>query len=293
MTRINALPTANIFDLNDSIPVDGSNGTRRLVGAEAFGRLADTFATNAQFHKNIFRGKKLGTSFTADQKNAISNGTFENLYIGDYWQNAGTEWILADMDYWFGIGQTPQTLVNKHHIVIIPRTVLGNAQMNTTATNSGGYLAANIRSRFSSIVAQVKNFFGQTNLLTVRRPFSSASNGGRATDRQWIDATCELMSERMVYGSPVFEIQNIEPANGANPNQHFAWNHTADLSQLALFRLAPEFKVAGAAGYNVDSGYWLNTMAKWDHFCICVGGAADCLPANESHGIRPVMAITG
>lgn len=293
MTRITDLTEATSLAQTDAVAIDGASGTRRLSMTQAFGRLADTFAQNAYFHRNIYRGQKLGNSFTSGQKNAIRSGTFDNLYIGDYWTDGGTDWIIADMDYWYGIGRNSATLIRTHHVNIIPRLSMGTSVMNTTATNEGGYAAANIRSKFAGIVSQVNNFFGGGALLNAPRVFSTGSDGGMATTMNWIDVcTCELMSERMVYGSPVFEIQNGKPASASNQNSAFAWNHTTDMNQLALFRLAPRFRMASGDG-QIDNGWWLNTMAKWDHFCCCIYGRADCLPANTALGIRPIMGITG
>lgn len=41
--------------------------------------------SNAGFHNSVYRGKYLGTAVTDTQWTAIGNGTFEDLYIGDYW----------------------------------------------------------------------------------------------------------------------------------------------------------------------------------------------------------------
>lgn len=293
MTRITDLTEATTLAQTDAIAVDGASGTRKLSMTQAFGRLADTFAQNAYFHRNVYRGQNLGRSFTNDQKNAIRSGTFDNLYIGDYWTDGGTDWIITDMDYWYGIGRNSATLVKTHHVNIIPRLPMGTSVMNTNATNTGGYIGANIRTKFAAIVSQVNNFFGGGSLLNAPRPFSSQTDSGMATATSWLDVcTCELMSERMVYGSPVFEIQNGKPAGASNQNSAFAWNHTTDMTQLALFRLAPRFRMASGDG-QVDNGWWLNTLAKWDHFCVCKNGMADCLPANTALGIRPIMGITG
>ena len=293
MTRITDLTEATSLAQTDAVAVDGASGTRKLSMTQAFGRLADTFSQNSYFHRNIYRGQKLGNSFTSDQKNAIRSGTFDNLYIGDYWSDGGTDWIIADMDYWYGIGRDSATLIKSHHVNIIPRLSMGTAVMNTTATNEGGYVSANIRTKFNNIVSQVNNFFGGGSLMNAPRVFSTAADGGMATAMNWIDnCTCELMSERMVYGSPVFEIQNGKPAGASNQNSAFAWNHTTDMNQLALFRLAPRFRMASGDG-QIDNGWWLNTMAKWDHFCCCIYGRADCLPDNTALGIRPIMGIIG
>lgn len=39
----------------------------------------------AGFHNSIFRGKNLGSTITDAQYTAISTGTFDDLFVGDYW----------------------------------------------------------------------------------------------------------------------------------------------------------------------------------------------------------------
>lgn len=41
---------------------------------------------DAGLHNSIARGKFLGTTITEEQYNEIHNGTFKDLYIGDYWR---------------------------------------------------------------------------------------------------------------------------------------------------------------------------------------------------------------
>lgn len=41
--------------------------------------------SNAGFHNSIYRGKNLGTSVTSAQWAAIKAGTFDDMFIGDYW----------------------------------------------------------------------------------------------------------------------------------------------------------------------------------------------------------------
>ena len=68
MTRITDLTEATTLAQTDAVAVDGASGTRKLSMTQAFGRLADTFSQNAYFHRNIYRGKSLGNSYTAVQK---------------------------------------------------------------------------------------------------------------------------------------------------------------------------------------------------------------------------------
>lgn len=91
---------------------------------------------NAGAHNSIYRGKNLGTTVTEEQWEAISSGTFTDLYIGDYWVIGGVNWRIAAFDYYLNCGDTSFT---KHHAVIVPDTCLYNAQMNTTNVTTGAY----------------------------------------------------------------------------------------------------------------------------------------------------------
>jgi hypothetical protein len=45
--------------------------------------------TGAGFHSSIYRGKYLGDTYTDAQKEAIANGSFDGLFVGDYWRING------------------------------------------------------------------------------------------------------------------------------------------------------------------------------------------------------------
>ena len=90
-------------------------------------------------HNGIFRGKCLGTSVTDAQWAEIKAGTFNDMYIGDYWTIDGVDWVIAAFDYYFGTGDIECTA---HHVVIVPRGVLYNAPMNSTHTTDGAYFGS-------------------------------------------------------------------------------------------------------------------------------------------------------
>ena len=51
---------------------------------DAINTILESFIYSGVVHNSIYRGKYLGTSVTTAQYTAISAGTFEDLYIGDY-----------------------------------------------------------------------------------------------------------------------------------------------------------------------------------------------------------------
>ena len=70
---------------------------------------------------SIFRGKCLGDSLTAEQAAAIKAGTFQDMFVGDYWTIGVVNYRIAHLDYWLRCGDAECT---KHHAVIVPDTCL-------------------------------------------------------------------------------------------------------------------------------------------------------------------------
>lgn len=54
-------------------------------------------ALSPEMHRNIFRGKHLGESITEEQLEVIRDGSFADLYVGDYWEINGTKYRIADI----------------------------------------------------------------------------------------------------------------------------------------------------------------------------------------------------
>ena len=86
----------------------------------------NVFSDSAAAHNSIYRGKNLTDVYTVDEIcQRISTGTFEDLYIGDYFDISittslgGTETVrcvLAGFDIMWNNGDTAFT---KHHAVIL------------------------------------------------------------------------------------------------------------------------------------------------------------------------------
>ena len=136
--KITDLSRATTPVANDLVIVETSSGTKAMKYEDLTNPAIEKAEENAALNldnRNTYRGKNLGSSVTAAQKASIQNGSFDGLFIGDYWTIGGVKWLIADMDYWYNCGDTAFT---KHHLVIIPETALYNAQMNTTNTTEGG-----------------------------------------------------------------------------------------------------------------------------------------------------------
>lgn len=236
-------------------------------------------ANNAGAHNSLYRGKNLGTSITAAQWVAIKAGTFEDMFIGDYWVIGGVNWRIAEFDCWLNFGSTQTTA---HHVVIVPDTSLYNAQMNTSNTTSGGYVgSAMYTANLANAKTAINNAFGSTHILSHKEYLTSGiASDGRPNAGDWYDSTVELMTEAMVYGDSVFRTSAI----GTDP-----WStnriYTVDYSQLALFRL-DRSKICNR------TTWWLRDIVSAAHFAyVNNGGYAGNYGASYSHGVRPAFAI--
>ncbi len=212
-------------------------------------------------HRNIFRGKHLGESITEEQLEVIRDGSFADLYVGDYWEINGVKYRIADINYWKNVGYPESEKVQKPHILIVPDTILGSGQMNTGNSTSGGYKSSTMKTvRLNQIANSLPDAF--KNILISHRIFS---------DETWITASIDLMNEVMVHGTYICT---------DNSNKQ-----TSDTQQLSLFRLCPELK-------SIGQNYWLRNVAgSQTYTLISQYGDASSDMATSTYGIRPVFAI--
>lgn len=223
------------------------------------GAMLNEFIDNPYMHRNVFRGKNLGEFITDEQLAAIRDGSFADLYVGDYWEKDGVRYRIADINYWKGVGY--QESVQKPHILIVPDTILGSGQMHTSNSTSGGYKSSTMKNaRLNQIANSLPDAF--KNILISHRMFS---------DGAWINASVDLMNEVMVHGTCICT---------DNSNKQ-----TSDTQQLAMFRLVPELKTIGA-------NYWLRNLSSAQTYTLVsqYGDASNDM-ATSTYGIRPVFGI--
>lgn len=237
--------------------------------------LAQLTYDNAGAHNSIYRGKNLGTTVTEEQWEAISSGTFTDLYIGDYWVIGGVNWRIAAFDYYLNCGDTSFT---KHHAVIVPDTCLYSAQMNTTNVTTGAYKgSAMYTANLTQAKSTINSAFGSSHVLSHRIYLSNATSNGRASAGEWTDSTVDLMCEHMVYGSGIFS----PVSDGSNvPN-----NYRVEKGQLPLFALEPS-RIC-----NRDT-WWLRDVITAATFAyVNNNGLANYTNASSSIGVRPAFCI--
>ena len=257
--------------------------TKAVEGTEA--KIAPLLFNNAGAHNAIYRGKLLGSTVTTAQYAAIKAGTFDDLYIGDYWTIGGVNYRIAAFDYYLNNGDTNCTT---HHVVIVPDTCLYNAQMHNTSsggwesgaanTTAGGYVGSDMyKSNLEQAKTTIKSAFSG-HVLKHRIYLTNAVANGRASGGAWCDSEVDLMCEQMVYGSGIFS----PVSDGSNVPA----NYRVEKSQLPLFQHEPS-RICNCAPWWLRDVITASTFASVD-----LDGLADCNGASNSRGVRPAFCIS-
>lgn len=276
--KITDLSRATTPVANDLVIVETSSGTKAMKYEDLTNPAIEKAEENAALNldnRNTYRGKNLGSSVTAAQKAAIQNGSFDGLFIGDYWTIGGVKWLIADMDYWYNCGDTAFT---KHHLVIIPETALYNAQMNVTNITEGGYVnSAMYKTNLANAKSTISSAFGDM-VLTHRELLTNAVTNGRPSGGAWYDSTVELPNECMMYGHLHF--------SPTSDGSSVPYIYTIDKTQLSLFALRPALIVDRL------HAQWLRDVVSSAYFANVYGiGLTASSGASISSGVRPVFAI--
>ena len=253
----------------------------------------------AENHNNIFRGDDLfAKGYTIDDICAmISDGSFSDIYIGDYFTLSGdianvpcfveqtsddgtkslvestqtvaynTKFRIAGLDTYLNTGDTAFA---QHHAVIVPDKNIGTNRMNSTNTAVGGYVNSFM---FASVLPVYNTHFDvklNNHLLTHREILSSSATNSTANNWEWHDIKINLMSEPEVYGSNLW---------GNN------YDAGVNYRQFPLFRIASK--------YICDRNWcWLKAVAGGNEFvAMTSNGNATRNGAGVALAVRPCFCI--
>lgn len=277
LTGITTPADANLIPIHDGTGLKNITfaNFRNKVNEPMDAKVAPLLFNNAAAHNAIYRGKNLGTAVTSAQYAAIKAGTFEDLYIGDYWVINGVNWRIAAFDYYLNCGDTSCTT---HHAVIVPDTCLYNHVMNDSNVTTGGYTGSKMYTEgLEQAKTTIKAAFSG-HVLSHRVYLVNAVTDGHPSAGAWFDSEVELMNEQMVYGGAIF----MPIANGSAVYS----NYRVEKSQLPLFQHEPS-RITNRATY------WLRDVVSASFFALVNSrGSADSTYASSSGGVRPAFCIS-
>jgi hypothetical protein len=248
-------------------------------------------ANNAGAHNGLYRGKDLSNTYTDTEiYDMISTGDLSDLYVGDYFKKSitstigGTEDIdvqIAGFNPYYNVGDT--ALTRNHAAVVTKDCVQTLAQMNTTNTTVGGYVATDMyKTTLPAYANALQQAIGSTHIISRRALLTTGINNtdqsagigtGRSNAWSWYDELVGIMTEAEVYGAPVFSSSGYDTGEAC--------------IQLPLFALNPSSRVAGKGRNGSRQWYWLRSIANSTYFChVNYYGYAIYGNASDAGGVR-------
>jgi hypothetical protein len=239
---------------------------------------------SAGTHNSIFRGKDISDYFEDGSLfTRIEDGSFEDLWVGDYFTITYNETKMNMRIAGFNIYANNELLGKKNHAVIVPDTSFISSGMNTSNTTTGGYGNSNMRTTvLPEIQTKLEEILGDHMLtikdfITTEVNTSIVSNGyngwkGASSNGEYMDSKLDLMTEIEVYGTRIWSSSALDVKSGNK--------------QFPLFALAPRYVNPGRFNW------WLRCVVCSTLFAAVSGdGSASCNGASCSYGVRPRFII--
>lgn len=277
--HLGALAETDLLKKTDAILVETADGNRRAVtNANLYWQLTDIgkapYASDVG-SRTRFRRKNLGSVVTDAQYARIKEGSFFDLYVGDYWEIGGNAWDIVDINYWFNMGDEGAPMTTPH-LVIMPRNHLFTYGMNETNTTSTGYRnSAMFNNGLPMAYNIIKGAFGDSHIMRRTELISYAC-----------DSSGNIASEGFVGGIVVSIPSSYMMFGHAVSNNYLGG--TLDVDQLALMQMHPYYAfVRGAA-------CWLRDPVNGVAFAATshLGGYMGP-DATSQLGVRPVFGLVG
>lgn len=214
-------------------------------------------------HNGGFRGKNLGTTFTAEQKAAIAAGTFDDIYVGDYWTFGGNVWRVVDIDTFVGTG-SPKT--QEHHVVIMPDEPLTESDWSNS-----NFKFSNI---YTSVIPElVSDFVAVTGDYLINQAYKNI----RTSD--WIQSKMMVPCLSNFFGICENRDSTISPDSRALMQEQFA-----------LFRYERKYIASQSTGNVWTTDYNSSLTANLVVDGACFYGYNSLVTVN---GVRPYALLAG
>ena len=277
-----------------------SNNTKAItdLSKSLIAKTSGLWADTETMHNNIYRGADLLSaghfSSINDIITAISQGNFEDIFVGDYFTASYTvdgaqqsaKFRIAGINYFKAAAN--EWGVQDNHVCIVPDT-LGSSVMNDTNVTTGGYIGSKMYTTvlpkyYAALAGSVGTpFYGHIKAMkeslvngvdnTIQAGGGIAKWTGAATG--WADianiSLC-LLSELEIYGTRNFGTAGDNVKNAA---------------QLPMFRLNPNTITVWGT-----KNTWLRSVAVGTAFCYAGDGFhAGGNVASDVLAVRPRFAI--
>nr|DAL33182.1 MAG TPA_asm: hypothetical protein [Caudoviricetes sp.] len=239
---------------------------------KAMNFIQNIFFDSAAAHNAIYRGKKLGNALTGEMLAGIRDGSFSDLYVGDYIETEDNIYRFMDFDYFLGcVSGVSGGKIEKHHAVLVPDRVMSSSAIDNYPEATQPKETHMYVNKLPEITRTLKSIFGNDNVAMMDRIIPKTANGEPA-GWDWVNVGADLLTEEMVMG-------------------HGSWGQWPGIQigvlkgQLAGFRYS-HFLMCS------NDDYWLrNKRTATNYALISSGGISSSDIGNLQHGVRPFFVI--
>ena len=289
--KISELTQTSAIANNDLFIVETNEGTRTVPYSMMKPSSNLESVDCAASHNAVFRGKDLTNVYTIDEIcERISNGTFEDLYIGDYFDitisttytsNESVRCVLAGFDSYMNTGYPRDKAFNQHHAVVITENPLTkDFVVKCTTGKNDGFADTEMWKTIIPIYQTAFNSVLNNHILTHVLSLTKLNDNSARTAGYYDVGLC-LLSQIQVFGCSIVSSDYRDIG--------------CETSQLPLFSYNPNMKIC-------EKGYWLRNYSDDFNDFIAVGAIYTNEPiitysynstglGNSSYPIRPVFCI--
>ncbi len=241
-------------------------------------KLSRIYINNAGAHNSLYRGKNLGTSITAAQIAAIQNGSFDDIYPGDYWvfsiDGSTVYAYVAGCNTYKNLGTNHNAEVHYGPNHIILWCHFGKYALNDTDDCSGGLPGMKVYTEiFPHLLSELEKVIPAN---AIYKQFGD-----------WISDSINssgVVLHQYIATIPMFLPSLINLGFNWSPSQGNANNIVVNIPwPMCAHMPVPEAK---------SVTYWLNYAASNTHWRIRhIVGNATSAPVSEEHYLYPYILV--
>lgn len=226
----------------------------------------------AATHNAIYRGKKLGKALTSKMLAGIRDGSFSDLYVGDYIETEDNIYRFMDFDYFLGCCSNAfGGRIERHHAILVPDKVMSSSAIDNYPEATQPKETHMYVNKLPEITQTLKGIFGNDNVAIMDRVITKTVNG-ESTGWDWVNVGADLLTEVMVMG-------------------HSSWGQWVGFQtgiikgQLAGFRHSHPLMCS-------NEDYWLRDKRSATNYAlISFDGYSSSDTGSLQHGVRPFFVI--
>lgn len=234
--------TTSLNDTDLFIVEKSDVGTRTVSRGDLAYQVFDSIP---EMHNQIWRGKSLGSSLSSTVKTNIQNGSFSNLWVGDYWTINGILWRIVHFDYFYGLCGNLT-----HHAVVMPDVAIGEATKWDITNAPWGYGSCTLR---KTGLNQAKNTISSafsTSVLSYNDYLTDGPADGKTRFPDGVKKECsvEIPAYHHLYGH-----QSAKRGSGQTGDEEAVTSSGVGTGPFSAFVLKPSLVASNDEYWTRDS----------------------------------------